>query len=29
MNSQFILELSDVGINDIEIVGGKNASLAR
>ncbi|HUZ57358.1 MAG TPA: phosphoenolpyruvate synthase, partial [Hanamia sp.] len=27
MNSKFILELSEVGINDIEIVGGKNASL--
>ena len=27
MNNQFILELSQVGINDIEIVGGKNASL--
>jgi pyruvate, water dikinase len=27
MNKQFILELSEVGIHDIEIVGGKNASL--
>ena len=27
MNTQFILELSEVGINDIETVGGKNASL--
>lgn len=27
MNNKFILELSEVGINDIEIVGGKNASL--
>ena len=27
MGNQFILELSEVGINDIETVGGKNASL--
>ena len=27
MNNKFILELSEVGINDIETVGGKNASL--
>ena len=27
MNNKFILELSQVGINDIETVGGKNASL--
>jgi len=27
MNNKLILELSQVGINDIEIVGGKNASL--
>ncbi len=27
MTNKFILELSEVGINDIEIVGGKNASL--
>ncbi|MEO9211446.1 MAG: phosphoenolpyruvate synthase, partial [Ginsengibacter sp.] len=27
MENQFILELSEVGINDIEKVGGKNASL--
>jgi len=27
MNNKFILELSKVGINDIETVGGKNASL--
>jgi pyruvate,water dikinase len=27
MDSRFILELSEVGINDIETVGGKNASL--
>lgn len=27
MNNKFILELSRVGINDIETVGGKNASL--
>jgi pyruvate,water dikinase len=27
MNNKFILELSQVGTNDIEIVGGKNASL--
>lgn len=27
MNNQFTLQLSEVGINDIEIVGGKNASL--
>jgi pyruvate,water dikinase len=27
MSNQFILELSEVGINDIETVGGKNASL--
>ncbi len=27
MCSQFILELSEVGINDIETVGGKNSSL--
>ena len=27
MNNKYILELSQVGINDIETVGGKNASL--
>jgi pyruvate,water dikinase len=27
MTNKYILELSEVGINDIEIVGGKNASL--
>jgi len=27
MGNQFILKLSEVGINDIEMVGGKNASL--
>ncbi len=27
MNNKLILDLSQVGINDIEIVGGKNASL--
>lgn len=27
MNSKFILELSQVSIDDIETVGGKNASL--
>ena len=27
MNNNYILELSQVGINDIETVGGKNASL--
>jgi pyruvate,water dikinase len=27
MDNKYILELSEVGINDIEVVGGKNASL--